>query len=150
MRRLWWVLALLAAGAGLLWLFGRAPTAYALEEECRLYHEERSKEYAFLSRKVARLEAALLRGAEPDPELADLRIRLEDLSRSHRRVRRRGWEVVLIPEGADRPAPEDFLLVGSFDPSGPDDPPTLRRTMEIWLAARGGLARLIYGLGLSP
>jgi hypothetical protein len=141
---------LLIAATGALWLFGRAPTAYVLEEECRLYQQERSKEYAFLSQKVARLETALLRGAEPDPELADLRTRIEGLSRSHRRVRRRGWEVVLIPEGADRPPPEDFLIMGSFDPSGPNDPPTLKRKMEVWLAARGGLARLIYRLGLSP
>jgi len=141
---------LLIAAAGGLWLFGRAPTAYVLEEECRLYQQERSREYTLLTQKVARLETALLRGTEPDPELAELHIRLEGFSRSHRRVRRRGWEVVLIPEGADRPSPEDFLVMGSFDPSVPGDPPTLRRKMEVWLAARGGLARLIYGLGLSP
>ena len=137
--------------AGLLvWLLGRAPTRYALERECARYQEERVAQAMRLGREIALLEAGLARGEEPDPALARLRAQRERLYRAYRELSIRGWEVVLLPEGADRPAPEEYLVTGSFDPSRPTDPPPLRRAMALWIRPAGGLARLLSRLGLSP
>lgn len=137
--------------AGLLvWLFGRAPTRYVLERECARYQEERVAEALRLGREIALLETALARGEEPDPALGRLRAERERLYRAHRKLSVRGWEVVLLPEGADRPAPEGYLVTGRCDPSRPSDPPPLRRAMELWIRPAGGLARLLSRLGLSP
>jgi len=58
--------------------------------------------------------------------------------------------VLLIPPGATPPPAGDFVRAAIHDPSLPADAPHLRGGMEIRLAPRGSLARVVYGLGLSP
>jgi hypothetical protein len=150
LRRLFAVLGALVLVGLALWLYGRAPSRYVLEQECARYQEDRVAELNRLSREIALFEAALARGEEPHPDLERVREQRERLYRAHRELSVRGWDILLLPEGAVRPAPEDYLVSGRFDPSRPTDPPALRRTMEIWIRPNGGLARTLFRLGLSP
>jgi hypothetical protein len=140
-RRLLVLAPLLAAGV--VWLFGRAPSRHALEQECRRFHAERVAEEQRFQRDTGRL----LQDGKP------LRARREAHARyllEHRRMEMGGWTVVFVPPGAAPPAPSGFQRAASFDPSVPADASHLQGEMEIWLAPRGALARLLHGLGLSP
>lgn len=131
-------LALLAGG---LWLGGRAPSAYVLQRECDRYQVERATEYGRFDG-----EAALQR----DPAAAEAARKARDaVLAGHRQLEIRGWEVLLIPAGADRPPTADFLVAGTFTPEGSRHP-ALQGSMTVWYAPRGPLARALYRLGLTP
>jgi hypothetical protein len=144
----WILLPLLLAGG--LWLFGKAPSRYALEQECRRYQEERVAEEVRFQRATARLIQEGRDGADTAAALRGLRATHERYLLDHRRMEMGGWTVLLIPPGAAPPAPAGFYRVEGHDPALPDDAPHLRGEMEIRLAPRGSLARLVSGLGLSP
>ena len=145
---LWILLPLLAAGV--LWLFGKAPSRYALEQECRRYQEERVLEEHRFRRESGRLIEDGRAGADTKAALAARRAAHERYLLDHRRLEMGGWTVLLIPPGATPPPAGDFHRAASHDPSLSDDAPHLRGGMEIRLAPRGGLARLVSRLGLSP
>ncbi|MHC4137298.1 MAG: hypothetical protein ACYS0K_20295 [Planctomycetota bacterium] len=147
-RWLWILLPLLAAGGS--WLFGRAPARHALEQECRRYQQDRVAEDQRFQRERARLIKDARAGADTTEALMARRAAHERYLLDHRRLELGGWTVLLIPPGATPPAPGDFYRAESHDPSAPADAPHLRGAMEIWLAPRGGLARLLFRLGLSP
>jgi hypothetical protein len=147
-RWLWILLPVLVAGGS--WLFGKAPSRYALEQQCGRYREERVAEEVRFQRDSARLVRDGRAGADTAEALRERRAVHERYLLDHRRLEMGGWTVLLIPPGAAPPAPGGFLRVESHDPSLPDDAPHLRGEMEIWLAPRGSLARLLSRLGLSP
>ena len=135
---------------GVLWLWGRAPTAYVMEAECRRFQEDRRRIDAELGDAIARREADLLQGGVPAADLEKLRRRRVELYRATRAEDVRGWRVLIIPATAERPDPADYLVAGTWNPTGPLDPPQLRGAMDVWLAPRNWLARALHGLGLSP
>lgn len=142
-KRLLWIVAALGLAAGAVWLLGRPPSAYWLEQETARFHEERLRLETKLQREVHRAEAAGEGVAE-----SRARYRQRIYAVGERSVR--GWSVLLIPDGATRPQPEDYLVFGRIEPAGEHTPPTLRGPVEIWFAPRGALARLLAGLGFSP
>jgi len=145
LRKRWlWILLPLLAALG-LWLFGKAPSRYALEQQCRRYQEERVKEEHRFQRETGRLLKEGRADALPALRAAHERTLLE-----HKRLEMGGWIVLLIPPGATPPAPAGYLREKSHDASVPDDAPHLRGEMEIWIAPRGPLARVLSWLGLSP
>lgn len=144
-RRLWILLLLVLLAAGGLWLFGRAPSRYALEQVCRRYQDERMREEHRFQRESGQL---LADGRAED--LPALRAAHERYLLGHKRLEMGGWTVLLVPPGATPPAVAGFHRAAGHDPSLPDDAPHLRGEMEIWLAPRGLLARAVAWLGLSP
>ena len=62
----------------------------------------------------------------------------------------RGWSLLLIPEGAPRPPAADYRVLGRRQVATPDDPPILQGAVEVWIAPRGPLAKLLSALGLAP
>lgn len=136
---------------GVVWLFGRAPARFALEQECRRFLDERVAEERRFQRDSERLVRDIRAGVEDaDRRLQARRAAHERYLLTPKRLEMGGWEVLLIPPGAAPPAPAGFVRAESHDPSLPDDAAHLRGAMEIWLAPRGALARLLAGLGLSP
>jgi hypothetical protein len=136
MKRLPWLAAGLALVAAGLWLAGRAPSRYVLERECAAYHEQRRSRYQLVTLDIGRAQA------DKDPGVAALTRERDELLRETKRITIRGWEVLLVPAGAPRPAPGDFVVAGRFDASEPRDPAPLRGGIEAWIAPRGRLARL--------
>ena len=145
MRKHWLFVLLPLLAAGGLWLFGKAPSRYALEQMCRRYQEERVKEEHRFQRETGQLLKEGRADALPARRAAHERYLLE-----HKRMEMGGWTVLVIPPGAAPPAPAGFFRAKSHDASVPDDAPHLRGEMEIWLAPRGSLARAVSWLGLSP
>jgi len=142
-----WILAGAAAAVvlGASYLAGRAPGRYALEQACERYQADRRAREAALQEEIGRqIQAGDAAGARRTQDAVTA------LLREVRREDYRGWEVLLVPTGAARPEARDFLVLGRHDPSSPRDPATLRGAMEIWLAPRGALPRLLYALGLAP
>jgi len=139
-----WIVALLALGALALglWLAGRAPGSYFLEEECRRFHDERVRQLTRIRFEEARLEHDRRQGLDVAGGIARLDAERESLLRTPRTLRVRGWEIVLLPPGATSPAPGDFLVAGHFDPSRRGDPAELIGPIEVWIAPRSALARL--------
>jgi len=132
------VLLALCLTALVLWLWGRAPTDFVLQAECLRFQNDRRL-------RDAELAEAIARGGPP--ELRDQR---QEAYRALRRLHLRGWEVVLLPMTAERPAPRDFLVIGEFDAASERDPPYLRGAIEVWVAPRDWLARTLHSLGLTP
>ena len=130
MKRAAWILLPLLAAAG-VWLAGRAPTRRGLTLSCERYQAERRETAVRLT-----LEAK-------NPEL-------ETYLRGHKRLTIRGWEVLLIPAGADRPPPRDYYVLGRIDVGAGAELSFLRGPIETWAAPRGALARFVSWLGLSP
>ena len=142
-RRTWIVLLLvLLASATVTWLSGRAPTRYVLEGECRRYQRDRVREIQQFQQDAVRDGLA--------PNSREYHRRERALLDAHKRLEIRGWEVLLIPAGARRPEPRDFLKLDRFDPSQRLDPVQVQGGMEVWAAPRGRLARALHGLGLGP
>lgn len=145
MKRRLWLLALPLAAAA-VWLLGRAPTDHAVGRLCAVFQEERRERERPLRAEISRLEA--------DPGAAEtvagLRRAYQESFLAVRERSVRGWSLLLIPPGAARPEPEDYLVLGRIDPSTPDDPPLLQGPVEVWIAPRGPLARLLRRLGLAP
>jgi len=144
----WILLPLLAAGGS--WLFGKAPSRYALEQECGRYRQDRVLAEQRFQRETARLIKYGRDGADTTAALEARRAAHERYLLDHRRLEMGGWTVLLVPSGATPPAPRDFYRAESFDPSKPGDLAHLRGEMEIRLAPRGSLASLLSRLGLSP
>lgn len=138
------MIALLAAVLAGLWYFGRAPTQYVLEREAHRFQEERVRRFQELQLAIVRAESKLPLSGPVPRALQDLRRRRTALRRDVRRNTLRGWEVVLIPAGAARPKPEDFLRLGQLNVAGEDDPTELKGPVEVWCAPRGALARLLH------
>jgi len=139
-------LALLAVVLVALWLYARAPTPYARERLVARFHEARREE--FVSAAVE-LDRARARG-EPAAEVARLQSAEDAILGAVRRLEVRGWEVLLVPPGAPPPDPAGFLVVDRIDPSARGDPRPLHGPVEVWLAPRGLLAKLLFSVGLSP
>ena len=137
MKRWIAVLVLLAVGAGIVWMSGRAPTAFVLDEECRRYQAERVLEAALLQRTLV--------GAGHLPASAEYQRRYGAFLGRHKRMEIRGWEILLIPSGV-RVDPADFLRAGTFRVEGRGD---MRGPITVWIAPRGALARLLHALGAS-
>ena len=133
-RAAWILLPLLAAGG--VWLAGRAPTQRGLTLACKRYQEERRETAVRLTLEEARNPAAAKE--------------LENYLRGHKRLTIRGWDVLLIPAGADRPQPRDYFVLRPIDVGGGAELSFLRGSIEIWAAPRGALARFVSWLGLSP
>jgi len=143
----WLLLVALLLAMGAVYLAGRAPTTYVLARECERYQEQRRKTDKRLRRDLARVSLGrpgLMHGP------LEARMRLMEFLREHRRIEIRGWEVLMIPAGAHRPDPEDFLLAGTFHPARPTDHRDVQGEMTVWMAPRGVLARLLYRLRLTP
>jgi len=132
MRRLLWVLLGLALLAAALWVAGRRPSSYFLEQECARYQEERRHRLTLLNFEIRRAEESV------QPEF---RARVEELLMETRRIEIRGWEVVLVPPGARAPG-SGYDVAVRTDPSTPEDPAPLRGMMTAWLRPRTWLARL--------
>ena len=150
MKRVLLVVAVAVVILGVLWLFGQAPSRYVLEEECKRFQQERREDDGRLTLRIDKLERELLQGKPPTTNLAGLKRMREQIQRTPRRTSIRGWEVLLIPTGAPRPDPENYLVYGRRDPSQPGDPARLRGEFAIWIQPSGGIAKLLYRLGLSP
>ena len=155
MRRLFWLvpLALLVAA---LWLFGRPPARFLLEETAARFQGERRAGERELAGRIRTAESLLQASTSPEErarvtaEVASLQARRETLRRRHETLTLRGWEVKVLPPGADRPDPRGYVTLAPYDPSGADDPAPLAGPHEFWVAPRGALARLLARLGLSP
>jgi len=80
-----WILLPLLAG-GWVWLFGKAPSRYALEQECRRYQEERVAEEVRFQRASARLIQEGRDGADTAAALDALRATYERYLLDHRRL----------------------------------------------------------------
>jgi len=137
----WAALVLVLLGAG-LWLYGRAPTPYQIERACVQYQMERRERFRQLSDELGK---ALGTARE-----ADARAALDGYLRDHRSLSMRGWAVLLIPAGAKRPDPQDFLKAGTVEPAAKKDPGELRGGMQVWIAPRGPIARMLVGMGVAP
>ncbi len=131
MRRLLWLAAGLALVATGVYLAGRAPSRYVLEEWCKEWNQQRMESFTLLRFHRSRADP----GAAPDFDR-----RIDDLLRETKSIRVRGWEVVLVPAGARAPGP-GFTLGARHD--APEPPPFDR--MEVWIAPRGWLARAFAG-----
>jgi hypothetical protein len=136
---------LLALVLGALWLYGRAPSLYVLEQECRRYQDERRERLERLERAVRGAQRA-----EQAGRIVELEKERTELLAGTGKRRIRGWEVALIPPGGRGPDPEGYLVAKRFDVSRDDDPPFLRGAVEVWVKPTGGLARLLHGWGLTP
>jgi hypothetical protein len=143
----WIAAALVAVGLLAGWFVGRAPSHYALEQLCRQFQADRVRVGTLLRYEIGRLESALRPGQQPGPDLVELRRRRDELHGRTRTLEVRGWEVVLLPAGAPRPPPAEFLVAGEFDVSTRTDPAALRGSMEVWMRPRGRLARIVHAMG---
>ena len=132
MRRILWLLAGLALLAGGLYLGGRAPGEYMIEQEMGRCQETRRERYTLLAFHLAQ-------GKRDD--LPELRQQVDALLRETKTVRVRGWEVVLVPPGARAPG-QGYRLALRKDVSIPADAPQLKGAMEAWTKPVGWLARL--------
>lgn len=150
MKRLLLVVLASIVAVGLLWFVGKAPTRYVLERECERFQQKRREGHVRLTARIAKLEQERVQTGRRDHQLDLLKQLLEGVVRTPHRTTMRGWSVIFIPTGAERPEPGDFLVYGRHDPSAPTDPHPLRGEMEIWIQATGGLARVVFWLGLSP
>jgi hypothetical protein len=139
-------LALLVAVLAAIWLYGRAPTPYARERFVARFHEDRREEFV---RTTVEIDRARARG-DPAPELERLQAAQEVALGAVRRLEVRGWDVLLVPAGAPPPDPAGFLVVDRVDPTVRGDPRPLLGSIEVWIAPRGLLARLMRSAGLSP
>jgi hypothetical protein len=113
-----------------------------LERECAAYQEQRRQRYQVLTFEIGRAE-------HRREDATDLKRERDELLLGTKRTEIRGWEIVLVPAGAARPAPRDFAVALRFDPSEPKDPAPLKGAMEAWIAPRGWLARL-FTKGWGP
>ena len=150
MKRVLLFVAVMAVILGVLWLLGNAPSAFVLEEECKRFQKERRERDGALTVRIAKLEEEALMGKPPVESLIGLKRERDGIDRATRRTSMRGWDVILIPAGAARPDPGDFLIHGRIDVSSRADPARLRGEMEVWIQPSGGLAKLVFWLGLSP
>ncbi len=150
MKRFLFVTATATVIFGVLWLFGQAPSRYVLDEECKRFQQQRREDYGRLTVRIAKLEQELVQTGRRDPELDALKQTRDAIARVPHEMSMRGWEVLLIPAGAPRPDPEDYLVCGRYDASRPGDPARLRGGFAIWIQPSGGIAKLLYRLGLSP
>jgi len=140
---------LLAVVLLVLWLLGRAPSDYALEQLCADFQADRVRVVTLLRYEIGRLESALRPGQAAGPELRALRQRRDQIHARTRTLEVRGWEILILPAGVAHPPAEDFIVAGEFDPSRRTDPAPLQGSMEVWIRPRGRLARAVHGLGLS-
>jgi len=147
MRGFLWLAAGLALIATGLWLAGRSPSAYVLEQECVRFHEERRARFLLLTYDIGRLEKLQMDGADVGTSLADLRTQREELLLETKRIAIRGWDVLVVPPGAPAPPPGEMRSAGRFAVGDPDDPPALKGRMEVRVVARGLLARVFSRLG---
>ncbi|MGQ0612708.1 MAG: hypothetical protein ACT4PV_03010 [Planctomycetaceae bacterium] len=155
MRRLLWLvpLALLLAA---LWLFGRPPARFLLEESAARFQEERRAQERNLAAELRTAESLLQAATRPEERArlaaaaAEVRARREALLLRHETLTLRGWEVRILPPGAGRPDPREFVALEPYDPSGAEDPAPLAGPHDFWVAPRGPLARLLSRLGLNP
>lgn len=143
MKRLLWIAVALLAAAGAVWLLGRPPSAYWLEQEAGRFHAERVRIEAKRKAEVHQAEARGEGVAEARARYREAIYRVGERSL-------RGWSVRFIPAGAARPAPEDYLVFGAVRPATEEDPLTVRGAVEVWFAPRGPLARLLAAAGVSP
>ena len=150
MKRALLVIATATVIFGVLWVFGQAPSSYVLDEECKRFQQERREDDGRLTVRIAKLEQELIQTGRSDPELYALKRKRDGIARAPRKLSMRGWDVLLIPVGAARPDPEDYLKCGSYDASRPRDPARLRGGFRIWIQPSGGIAKLLYRLGVSP
>ena len=145
-----WIAAALVAVALLAgWFVGRAPSNYALEELCRQFQADRVRVATLLRYEIGRLESALRPGQEPGPDLRELRGKRDALHARTRTLEVRGWEVLLLPAGAPRPLPADYIVAGTFEVSSVTDPIALRGPTEVWMRPRGRLARIVHAVGVG-
>ncbi len=110
-----------------------------LREECHRFQEERREQ-------AGGLRLVLMQAEERGPggeEAKEARREYEAYLATSKRLWLRGWEVLLIPAGAPRPPPEDYLVALEVDPSSALDRPELKGLMRVWIAPRGRLARLL-------
>jgi len=145
---------LITAAAGLalalLWFCGKPPSRYVLERECERFQQDRRTRDAPIAIRIAKLEQEGIETGRRDPSIEPLKQERDRNARAPHRTRMRGWDVILIPAGAKRPDPENYLVYDRYDPAWRFDPPRLRGAMEIWIQPSGGLAKLVSGLGLGP
>lgn len=146
MKRSLLAFALVAAALAGLWLYARAPGPYARERLVARFHADRRAAFVAATLEYDRTR---VRGADEDT-LRRLAAARDAALAEVRRLETRGWELLLLPPGAPPPDPAGFLVVGRTDPSAPGDPPPVRGPVEVWVAARGPLARLAAATGLSP
>ena len=91
-----------------LWFFGRAPTAFVLEEECRRFQQDRRVTDGALSVRIAKLET----DDPANPELPSLRAARKGKQVALRRMTMRGWDVLLIPTGGTASGAERLPRLG--------------------------------------
>ncbi len=139
-KKLWIALPVTLVVA--VWVVGRAPSKFVLEEACRTFQEERR--YGDLVFRQSSQDV----GSAVTPQQKDLLYKLEILR--IKTLHKGAWEVLLIPPGAIRPDRAGFYAAGKYDPSTLKDSPLLRGEMEIWVAPKGWCARCLSGLGVSP
>lgn len=142
MKRALLIAGLLGAVLLGLWLGGRAPTRYVLEEEGRAFYKDRLRKEQVYSLRIGKLE--------PGPERSRLEQERETNRRATRKLAIRGWEVLLIPYQAARPDPAGFLVLEPVNASGPMDHPGLIGPIQVWVRPVGALAKLMRTLRISP
>jgi hypothetical protein len=150
-RRIVLLAAVLALAAGGFWWAGRAPTEHVLRRAAARVLAERARTLEALRAELDVAQAMVLAGDPSRRAIVDgLRARRDAVLRSIVRERLGGWDVLFLPEGAARPAPEDFAVAGTIvRPDGSDAlPPEVASPLEVWYAPRSGPARLLQRLGM--
>ncbi|MHC4956009.1 MAG: hypothetical protein ACYTGZ_19355 [Planctomycetota bacterium] len=150
MKRLLLIPVALVVAALVILIMGRAPSDYAIEEECRRFHNDRRSRAQHLREQLERLEAKLAAGSHVEGDAMRVRAELDETLALPREADLGSWEIRILPPRAGEPDAAIWLLWGPFDTGEASDHRSVRGAYAVWMRPTGTLARMATRLRLTP